>query len=293
MESLKNISIDGLKELRENGLKGLKISSLKNLIVQSGESRTECISDAELEGLAKKREEIKREIKKLNQEKKGIETRIHLIRKTEKERYEEITEFPWREEIFPPLQRKTYAKISRVLKVEDDSLHVENSEFSEIKDTAMIIKDKGTDGKSEEILPEEKMSEDIVPRITQTMTENNAERADLISETEKKDGEKTIPEKEEKTKAVYPFSAEKLSENKIPSKGSSNNSIEKIKTESKSNPAASLLGENLIEELLSSEDLNPEEEQGFMKYLQEPEMGEIINELKDVRSLLSREKQAG
>jgi len=63
MESLKNISIEGLRELRENGLKSLKISGLKNLMVKPEESRTEHISNAELEDLAQKREEIKKEIK--------------------------------------------------------------------------------------------------------------------------------------------------------------------------------------------------------------------------------------
>ncbi|MPM99740.1 hypothetical protein SDC9_146934 [bioreactor metagenome] len=65
------------------------------------------------------------------------------------------------------------------------------------------------------------------------------------------------------------------------------------KTESKKNIAANLLGESLIEELLNSEDLNPEEEQNFKKHLQEPEMGELIKELKDTRSLLARERHAG
>lgn len=291
MESLKNISIDGLRELKENGLKGLKISGLKNLIVKPEESRTEFISDAELEDLAQKREEIKREIKKLNQEKKGIETRIHLIRKTEKEKCEEIAEFPWREEIFPPLPRKTYVKIPENLEVRENSLHAEDSGLLETKQSVMKIKE--INEKLEDATPEEKISEYVAPATVQTMIANNSEETDSKNETGKKDEEKTFPEKEEKIKAVYPFSAGKLNENRISNRDSSNNSIEKIKTESKNNTAASLLGENLIEELLSSDDLIPEEEQGFVKYLQEPEIGELINELKDIRSLLSREKRAG
>jgi cell division protein FtsB len=284
MESLKNISIGGLRELKENGLKGLKISGLKNLIAKPEESGTECLSDAELEDLAQKREEIKREIKKMNQEKEGIETRIRLIRKTEKEKCEEITEFPWREEIFPPLPRKTYVKIPENLEVKEDS------GLLEIKQTGM--KTKELNEKLEDATPEEKISEYVASAAFQTMTANNSEGADSKNETEKKDGEKSFSEKEEKTKAVYPFLAGKLNENMISNRDSGSNSIEKIKTESKTSTAASILGENLIEELLSSDDLNPEEEQGFVKYLQEPEIGELVNELKDIKSLLTREKIA-
>jgi len=290
MESLKNIRIDGLRKLRKSGLKGLKISGLKNIIVKPEESGAKCISDAEFEDLAQQREEIKREIKKLNQEKKGIENRIHLIRKTEKEKCEEIAELPWREEIFPPLPRKTYVKIPENLAVKDNSLHAEDSGLLEIKQSGMKIKE--VNEKLEDATPEEKISEYVAPAAVQTMIANNSEETDSKTETGKKEEEKTYPEKEEKTKAVYPFLAGKLNENMISNRDSASNSIEKIKTESKTSTAASLLGENLIEELLSSDDLIPEEKQGFVKYLQEPEIGELINELKDIKSLLTREKIA-
>jgi len=55
----------------------------------------------------------------------------------------------------------------------------------------------------------------------------------------------------------------------------------------------SLFGDNLVEEILNSEDLNPEEEQGFMKYLEEQEVGELITDLKNVRALLTRAEHAG
>lgn len=294
MESLKNINMDGLKELREKGLKRLKIGGLKNLMVKREESRTECINAAELEGLEKKREEIKEEIKKLNQEKKGIDNHIHLIHKTRKEKYEEVTEFPWREEIFPPLPRKKYVKMTDALEVKDSSLYEEKSEFSEVKDSEIKMKVKEINEKSEDRVLDEKVPEEIASTTVQNIvTINSGEVTDQKNKTEKIDDEKIFSEKEEKTKTVYPFSVEKLKENKTPNKGSTNNSIEKKKSESKNNPAAGLLGENLIEELLSSDDLNPEEEQSFMRYLQEPEIGELIGELKDVKSLLSREKCAG
>lgn len=299
MESLKNISIEGLRELRKNGLKSLKISDLKNLVVKPEESRTEHMSDTELEDLAQKREEIKIEIKKLNQKKKGIETRIHLIRKTEKKRCEEIMEFPWRDEIFPPLPRKIYVKMPETVKVEDSSSHEENSEFPEIKDNEMKVKGKRVNEITEDGRPDKKIPEGIATPVVQkafptaqNITINNTEVTCPKNEVGKKE-EKTSQKKEDETKTVYPFSAEKIKENKILSKDSNKNSVEVGKTESKKNIAANLLGESLIEELLNSEDLNPEEEQNFKKHLQEPEMGELIKELKDTRSLLARERHAG
>lgn len=263
MNSLKDIRINGLKGLRENSFNGLKISGLKNLILKPEYSGTEDINDAELEDLAKRREDIKREIKKLNQEKKVIETRIHFIQKKGKEKSEEITEFPWREEIFPPLPRKTHIKMPEIFEVKDNSLHVENSGLLEVKDGGMKIKDRGTGDKPEDNTPEEKISENMVPTTIQAMTINYAD-GDQKNETGK-------------------------NENKIPNMNSRNDSIEKSNPENKNNPAASLPGKDLIEELLGSDDLNPENEQGFMKYLQEPEMGELINDLKNVKFLLVRE----
>lgn len=300
MESLKNISIEGLRELRKKGLRSLKISDLKNLVVKPEESRTEHMSDTGLEDLAQKREEIKIEIKKLNQKKKGIETRIHLIQKTEKEKCEEIMEFPWRDEIFPPLPRKLYVKMPETVKVVDSSSHEENSEISETKDNEMKINEKGVNEMPEDGRLDEKTPEKAASRVVQSAfpavqntTINNTEVTCPKIEIEEKEEEKTSQKKEDETKTVYPFSAEKPKENKILNKNLNKSLVEVEKTESKKNTAANLLGESLIEELLNSDDLNPEDEQGFMKYLQEPEMGELIKELKDTRSLLARERHAG
>lgn len=321
MESLKNISIGGLRELKENGFKGLKIGGLKNLIVKPEKPETECTGSADLEDLAKKRENIKKEIEKLNREKKGIETRIHLIRKIGKEKCEEITEYPWREEIFPPLPRKEYIKIPETIaetpEVQGDSAPGEGFEISEAKDNGMKIKAEEANKKSEDNIseddvsednvseintpedktpesntPEEKVSQDMASDIIQAVTVDIEGKGDRINVIGKKDEDTAFPQKEDKSKTISSFSAVKLSENKIPDRDSSTSPAEKKNTESKNNPAACLLGENLIEELLSSDDLFPEEEQGFVKYLQEPEIGELVKELKDIKSLLTREKIA-
>lgn len=310
------ISMDGLKELKENGWGKLKIT-LKNLIVKPREHT----GDEELKELVKKREEIQREIKKLNQEKKRIEKRIHRARKAAKDKREEITEFPWREEIFPPLPEKTDIKSPESLALENNTLHAKNSEYledkrsgenkqigmnkqsGEDKQSGMEIEIKGVNEnkrankKPEDHMPIEKISEDVAPTTIHTITANNVEEADSKNKIGQNDIEKTIEktflektflEKEEKTKAVYPFSAGKLNEKRT---STDNNSIKKKETENKNNPAASLLGENLIEEFLNSEDLLPEEEeQSFMKYLQEQGTGELIKELKDIKYLLSTEQ---
>nr|WP_048049245.1 hypothetical protein [Methanosarcina mazei] len=311
----------GLRELKENGFKGLKIGGLKNLIVKPEKPGTECTGIADLEDLVKKREDIKKEIEKLNREKKGIETRIHLIRKTGKEKCEEITEYPWREEIFPPLPRKEYVKIPETIaetpEVQGDSAPGEGFEISEAKDNGMKIKAEEANKKSENNIseddvsednvseintpedktpesstPEEKVSQDMASDIIQAVTVDIEGKEDRINVTGKKDEDTAFSQKEDKSKTVSFFSAVKLSENKIPDRDSSTSPAEKKNTESKNNPAACLLGENLIEELLSSDDLFPEEEQGFVKYLQEPEIGELVKELKDIKSLLTREKIA-
>ncbi|WP_054865017.1 hypothetical protein [Methanosarcina barkeri] len=58
------------------------------------------------------------------------------------------------------------------------------------------------------------------------------------------------------------------------------------KTESE-NPAPSIFGNSLIQELLESEELCSEEEQNFMKYIGESSVSELIVDLKEVKGLLT------
>ncbi|WP_229390877.1 hypothetical protein [Methanosarcina sp. DH2] len=304
MNSLKNIKVKGLRELRDNGLKSLKVNSLKDLMLKPKIAEVNIGRNIEdIEDLTKSREQVKRKIKKLIKEKKEIETRIDLIQKAVKEKREEVSELPWREEIFPPLSRKVHVKISGSLEAKNDSLDAEDTGLSEVKVGGMEIKVKGIDKISEDKTPEDKIpedtisegkiSEDVIPSIGQAIIVNDAEEADLKSKTGKNNGDKVFSEKEEKIKTVHPFSSGKVNESKVSSGNSSESSIEKNKPESKKNLATSLFGDNLIEDLLNSEDLNPEEEQGFMKYLDEQEVGELITDLKNVRALLTRAEQAG
>lgn len=295
MNSLKDIRIDGLKELKENGLKGLKVSNLKDLILKPENSRKETISDTELDNLTKKREELKREIRKLNQEKKRIEVCIVQYKKVKKEEDEEIPEFPWREEIFPPLPRKSHVKMPRIPEAKDRSSYEENAEFSEPKASGIEIEVKISDEKPEDKILETKVSQTIKPEIVQPAAVSEVKGAGSKDESEEKEENKAFSEKKgkiETLEAIYPFTAGKIKESKNLNGNSSENSVEKNRPEAKK-PVNGFFGENLIEDLLNSDDLNPEEEQGFTKYLQEPEMGELINDLKDIKSHLARAEHAG
>ena len=260
--------MNSLTDLKIGGLKGLKVSRLKDLILKPKTADVNLENDIEyMDYLTKGQEQVKKKIIKLIKEKKEIEARIDLIRKAEKEKSEEISELPCREEISLPLSRKVREKISGPLEVKNDYLHAKETGFSEEKVSGMEIEVKGIDKKSEDKTPEGKISEDIIPNNSQTIIANDAEGADPKSGA--------------------------VNENKVSSGNASESSIKKSKPESKNNPAASLFGDSLIEDLLNSEDLNPEEEQGFMKYLEEQEVGELITDLKNVKALLARAENAG
>jgi len=292
MNSLKEMGVKGLKELRDNGLKDLKASDLKDLILKP---KTDDVNTEDMKDLTKSREEVKKKIRKLLKEKKEIEARIERTRKLETVKIEEISEFPWREEIFPPLPRKIRVKISEPLEVKNDSLHTIGPEVSEVKAGGLEILVKGIVEKPEYKKPEDKKSGDIIEKIddVKETIKSETEEADPKSGAREKSEDKTLPEKEEKIKPVYPFSAGKMHENIVSSGNSSPISIDKGKNENKNNPSASLFGNDLIEELLNSDDLNPEEEQGFIKYLEEPEVGELITDLKNVKALLVQTEHSG
>ncbi|AKB75363.1 hypothetical protein MSLAZ_2102 [Methanosarcina lacustris Z-7289] len=302
--------MNSLKELRENGLKGLKMSGLKDLILKP-KTADENIED--MENLAKSREQVKRKIINLIKEKKEIEARIDLIQKSDNNKSEdliqksdnnksegvtEFSELPWREEIFPPLPRKVHVKMSGALEVKNDSLNTGNPGLSEVKVSGMDIEVKGIHENSADKTPERrrsegKISEYIIPDTSQNILVNDAEGAAPKSGAGEINGSKAFPGNVEQIKTVDLFSIEKVNENKVSSGNSSESPIEKSKPESKNNPAAGLFGDSLIDELLNSDDLNPEEEQGFMKYLGEQEAGELITDLNNVKALLTRTEHAG
>jgi len=286
MNSLKELGVKGLKELKDSGLKDLKASELKDLILKP---KTADVNIEDMEDLTKRREEVKKKIKKLLKEKKEIEARMGRVQKLEAEEIEEVSEFPWREEIFPPLPRKVYVKISRPIGVDNDSFHAIEPEVSEVKARGLEIVVKGIVEKPEYKNPKDKKSGYIMEKTDNTKETtiiNETEKADQKNRAGEKGKDKNLKEKEEKMKNVYPFSAAKLNENIISSRNSSPISGDKEKPESKNNTSASLFENDLIEELLNSDDMKPEEEKSFLKYLDETEVRELIIDLKNVKALL-------
>jgi hypothetical protein len=288
MNGLKDLRIKGLKDLKINGLKYLRINELKHLIHKSGDR-----GDTEIGDLEKSKKEVETKIRKLFSEKKEIESRIVQLQKIdeeseeskESEESEEIPEFPWIEEIFPPLRKNMHPERSRLLEVETDALQKEDAEISERIDSQIgkkvEITDKSLESKETGKIESDNITEIKVKKEEKSVSEKNDvksnEVADL-SNIRKKAGEIAFPENADKIKTADPaLEKNEKDDDRTP---------EKSKTESKK-PDPGIFGGSLIEELLESEDLYPEEEQSFMKYIGESSVTDLIKDLKDVKKLLA------
>lgn len=289
MSGLKDLRIKGLKDLKVNGLKYLKINELKHLIHKSGDR-----GDTEIGDLIKSKKEVEIQIRKLFREKKELEFQIGQLQKTEEEKEEEseeseeseeIPEVPWREEIFPPLRRNMRSEMSRLLEVETDALQKEDAGISESIDSQIgnkvEISDKSLELKETGEIEGGNITEIKVEEEAKSAGEKNDvksnEVADL-SNTRKKAGEIAFPENTDKIKAAdLALEENEKDEDRTP---------EKSKTESK-NPMPGIFGGSLIEELLESEDLYLEEEQSFMKYIEESSVVELSTNLREVKKLLA------
>lgn len=279
MIALKDLRINELKDLKFNGLKYLKIDELKHLVHKPGRR-----DGTEIEDLIKSKKEVETEIRKLFKEKKKIESRIGKIQKTEYGESEEISEFPLREEIFPPLRRNMHPRMSELIEIETDALQREDTGISERIDSQIGIKVEKADkfpesketGEIEDTsITEVKVKEEVKSAGEKNDMKNN-EEADL-NNILKKDREIVFPENTDKIKTADPA----LKENE--KKGST---PDKSKTESKK-LSAGIFGSSLIEELLESDDLCTEGEQSFMKYIEESNVTELIMDLKEVKKLLA------
>lgn len=285
MNALKDLRINELKDLKFNGLKYLKIEELKHLVHKPGRR-----DDTGIEDLIKRKKQVETEIRKLFKEKKEIESRIGKIQKTECGESEEISEFPWREEIFPPLRRNMHPQMSELIEIETDALQREDTGISERISSRIGTKveeaDKSPESKEtgeiedtsieDTSIIEVKVKEEIKSAGEKNDVKNN-EEADL-NNILKRDREIAFPENTDKIKIADPA----LMKNE--KKGDS--TPEKSKTESKK-LSAGIFGSSLIEDLLESEDLCTEEEQSFMKYIEESNVTELITDLKEVKKLLA------
>lgn len=315
MSALKDLRINGLKDLKINGLKCLRINELKSLIPKPGGR-----DDTELGDLIKSKKEVETKIRNLFREKKELESRIEkketesrigqLQRiediKSEEVPDEEISEFPWREEIFPPLCRNMRHEVSELLEVETDALQKEDAGISERIDSRIGKKvenfDKFLESKETGEIEGGNIIEIEVKEETKSDSENKEEAKSVgekndvksneeaeLSNIRKKAGEIAFPENTDKIKTVEPALEDNEKEDRTPAlednEKEEDRTPEKRKTESE-NPAPGIFGNSLIQELLESEDLYPEEKQNFMKYIGESSVVELITDLREVKRLL-------
>lgn len=289
MNALKNLRISGLKNLKINGLKYLKINELKHLIPKPGGR-----DDTELGDLIKSKKEVEIKIQKLFGEKKELEFRIEKkelesrtgqLQNTEGEIRAEMPEFPWREEIFPPLHRNMNREVSGLLEVETDALQKEEAEVPERVNSQINGKVENLDKSLESKETGEIEGSNITDIEVKEKTKSASEKNDVKSNEEtdlsniiKKDGEITFTENITKIETVdLTLKSNEKNEDKT---------SEKRKTESE-NPEPGILENSLIQELLESEDLCPEEKQNFMKYIGESSVVELITDLREVKRLLA------
>jgi len=301
MNALKNLRINGLKNLTINGLKFLKVNELKHLIPEPGGR-----DDMELGDLIKSKKEVEIKIRTLFREKKELESRIEKkelrsrtdqLQEIEDGKEEEISEFPWREEIFPQLRRNMHHEASGLLKVETDDLQKEDSGISErinsqtgnkIEDSNKPLGSKETGETEEANIAEIGVKEEANPAGENNDVKGD-EKADF-DDMRKKAGEIAFLEYTDKPETVEAA----LEDNEIGDNTRStlednkkeDKTPEQRKTESE-NPVPGIFGNSLIQELLESEDLCPEEEQNFMKYIGESSVSELIADLKEVKGILT------
>lgn len=272
--------MNALTDLRFNILKYLKIGELKHLLYKPGRS-----DDTELEDLIKRKKKVETEIRKLLKEKKEIESRLSKIQKTEYKESEEISEFPWREEIFPPLRKNMHPQMSELQEIETDSLQREATGISEQIDSPIGKKVEQTDKSPESketgeregtSITEVKVKEEVKSACEKNDVKNNEEKD--LNNILKKDREIAFPENKDKIKTADPDKKE--------NEEKGDNKPEKSKIESKK-LSSGIFGSSLIEDLMESEDLSTEEEQSFMKYIEESKVSELITDLKEVKNLLA------
>lgn len=311
MNALKDLRINGLKNLKINGFKFLKVNELKHLI-----PKPEDQDDMELEDLIKSKKEVEIKIRKLLREKKGlesriekkelesrigmegVETRLGKLQKIKNEESEEMSEFPWREEIFPPLSRKTHHEVSRSLEVETGALQKEDVGISEMIDNQIVIKvedsNKSLESKETGEIEEDNTIEIEVKEEVNCASKKNGVKSNEesdVNNVRKKAGEIAFPENTNKSESVEAaLKDNNKSADEIPAlednEKQEDKTPEKRKTKNE-NAVHGIFGNILIQELLESEELCPEEEQNFVKYIGESSVLELVTNLRELKSLLA------
>jgi hypothetical protein len=252
MNLLKNLKINGSKNLEGIGLKNLIIDRLKNMIHKLRYSK-----DTDIKNLTKNRDEIQKKIKDLVREKKEIESRIVQLQNTEEEKAEKRSE--------SRLQEKKREERT------DNLDELKKTGEEEKRENIGAIDNIGTKDEVIEAKPDSRNN--AVENSGIVDIDNSASKVEkvvfFIEEENTKD--------EEKIKIANSILQENR-ENSTPEKSKTEN--EKFKPDTFRN--------SLIEELMESEDLYQEEEQSFMKYIEESSVTEIVANLKEVKKLLAQ-----
>jgi len=242
--------MNGLNNLRISGLKDLKVNGLRYLGINKSKQmmhKPGSKNDKCIGDLTKSREKVKRQIRELVREKKEIESRIDQLQKARNEENEAMSKFSLQEEI----------KVEKTDKPD---------KLNEI-------------GKNEKVDKVEIKAEDIDVKSDSEKTDSKSNEIVGPNQSHSKNVEEFLfPKNDEKTKPSNPVSLSKEKKE--------GNAPQNSKTESK-NPIPGIFGGSLIEELLESEDLYPEEERSFMKYIEESSVVELSTNLREVKKLLA------
>jgi hypothetical protein len=252
MNLLRNLKINGSKNLERIGLKNLGIDRLKNIIHKLRHSK-----DTEIKNLTKSRDEIQKKIKDLVKEKKEIESRIVQLQNTEEEKEEKISESGWQE-------KKRAEKTDNFDELKKTG---EEEKIDNIRTKAEVIEANA------EVIEAKPDSKKNVVEFSGIANPDNS-----VSKVEKIVFLREENTKEEENTKIANSILQENRENSTPEKSKIEN--EKFKPD--------IFRNSLIEELMESEDLYQEEEQSFMKYIDESSVTEIVTNLKEVKKLLAQ-----
>ena len=236
-----------LKDLRINGLKGLKGIGLKNLGING-------LKDM----ILKPRHIRDTDMEDLTKSREAVKRKIKELVREKKEIESRIVKFQkageGKNKEVPGSSWQERKRAEKIDKLELKET-VRDEKLDRIRIKAEVV----------EVKPENKIA----------VSEGN-EVPELNNSARKKVEEIVSPKEGENIKTANPILQEKR-EDKTP---------ERSKTGSRETMSG-IFGSSLIEELLESENLYPEEEQGFIKYIEESSVTELVIDLREVKKLLA------
>lgn len=248
----------GLGEDKMNGLKNLRSNVLKHL---------------KLNILSLKINKLKYLIPTNGSgDNKEIEFKISQLQKAEERQSKKISESPSTEKISPLLDRNVHSEMSDILEAETNALQKEDTEISEKIDSRKDV----NPNKPLESKETGEIEGTSITEIRYNEETKSANEKEGLSNIREKNEGVISPENTGKTKTVNPG----LEKNeKVKERKPENSKTEKT--------PSIIFGGSLIEELLESDDLCSKEDLGFIKYIEESSVTDLIVDLKEVKELLT------